>query len=137
MARKGCVAALGLFLVVDSRGMSYAESGFKIGHGKAARTPWTFLRAPSEPMAGSVSKGTGPFFVLKQSKKKCCEKRCEISGETGGILRKAGEGLKCLSPNVHAVLLRFSGSYDGGALQFSRLARSAAPSPLHPLFDQT
>jgi hypothetical protein len=42
----------------------------------------------------------------------CCEKRCEMSGENGGNLRKLGEGLKCCSPSIHAVLLSFSWPCD-------------------------
>jgi hypothetical protein len=48
--------------------------------------------------------------------KKCCEIRCEIRGEMGGNLGKLGEGLKGLSPSVHAVWLMFSGLYARGLL---------------------
>src|SRR5262245_38644272 len=58
-----------------------------------------------------------------------------MSGEMGGNLRKEGEGLKCHSPNVHTVFLAFSLSYVTDQNWFSRLARSATPSPLHTMLD--
>jgi hypothetical protein len=62
--------------------------------------------------------------------KKCCEIRCGIRGEMGGNLGKLGEGLKRRSTSTHAVFLMFSGLYESGPIQFSRLPDSATLAPL-------
>ncbi len=60
-----------------------------------------------------------------------------MSGENGEKLRKLGEGLKRHSPSVYAVLLAFSDTYKVTPERFSRLARSATPSPLRMMSDRT
>ena len=61
----------------------------------------------------------------------CCEKRCEMSGETGGILRKLGERQKSISLNVYASLIMFSELYVRRPLQFSRPRTHRIHAPLH------
>lgn len=54
-------------------------------------------------------------------REKCCEIRCEMSGENGGIMRKLGEGLKRHSPSVDAGPSMFLRGYGIGTIKFSRL----------------
>ena len=53
-----------------------------------------------------------------------------IRGEMGGNLGKLGERLKCRSPSIYNGLRMFSGIYEGGSIQISRLPDSATLAPL-------
>jgi hypothetical protein len=72
------------------------------------------------------------LFCLAENptRKKCCEIRCEMSGENEGNLRKLGEGLKRRFPSVDAGLLTFSGRFARGLLHLSRPPDSVTLVPL-------
>jgi hypothetical protein len=46
--------------------------------------------------------------VYARARKKCCEKRWEMDGETRGISGKDEERATCVSPTVFAAFLTFS-----------------------------
>jgi hypothetical protein len=62
--------------------------------------------------------------------KKCCEIRCEMSGEMIGIPGKTGEDSRASFPSVHAVFVVFLRSCARGREEFSRLPDSATLAPL-------